>query len=386
MPEKEHGVAAEHSVATLITPILMPKWGLSMEEGQIVHWWKSVGDRFAEGEDLVDIETAKVNNVYEAPLSGMLRRIVADVGETVSVGGLMAVSSEPAVSDADIDAFISAFQESFVPEADAGSDSVALTRSRIHAGGHELEVGIAGEGDTVILIHGFSSNSQSWDLNLPTLAQRGRVITIDLPGHGASSKDVREGSLSDLATAVGTALDTLAVGGAHLVGHSLGGAIAMQLTLDRPDRFRSLVLVAPAGLPGGSVNRDFLDGIVDGQRARDLKPWLEMLFHNPDLVSEELIEEVARYKRIDGVEESLSVIRDHLVANGSFGHLAHSLAALPPTLVVLGDDDRIVGSPNTAGLPDSWRVITLNGAGHMPHVERASEFNDVLTSFLDENA
>lgn len=70
-----------------VTPIRMPKWGLSMQEGVIIDWWKAEGDRVAEGEDLVDIETSKINNVYESPVSGLLRRVVARAGETLPVGG-----------------------------------------------------------------------------------------------------------------------------------------------------------------------------------------------------------------------------------------------------------------------------------------------------------
>ncbi|MDF0498620.1 acetoin dehydrogenase dihydrolipoyllysine-residue acetyltransferase subunit [Bradyrhizobium yuanmingense] len=385
MSERSPGTSAVFPASAAVTPIRMPKWGLSMEEGKVTHWYKSVGYSFTEGEDLVEIETTKINNVYESPVSGVLRRIVATVGETVPVGGLIAISSGPDVSDREVDAFVSAFQESFTPESELETDNVALVRSRIRAGTYELEIGAAGEGDAIVLIHGFASSSRSWDLNVPALTRRGRAITIDLPGHGASSKDVRS-SLSDLVDSVAAAVDMVAAGGTHLVGHSLGGAVALQVALVHPDRFRSLTLIAPAGLPGSIVNRDFLDGIVEGQRARDLRPWLEMLFNDATLASQEMVDDMVRYKRIDGVEESLSVIRDLLVADGTFNGLTNRLATLPPTLIVLGDNDRIVGRPAMASLPTSWRVVTLDGAGHLPHVERASEFNELLTSFLDENA
>jgi pyruvate dehydrogenase E2 component (dihydrolipoamide acetyltransferase) len=367
-----------------IVPIRMPKWGLSMQEGQVVYWCKSAGDRFAEGEDLVEIETAKINNVFEAPTTGVLRKIVAAEGETVPVGGLLAVSAEADVSDGEVEAFVSEFQASFVPESDE-SEGQALSDGPVAVGPYQLNVGVGGaeDGQAVVLLHGFSSNAKSWEMNLPALTESKRVISVELPGHGASSKNVSDGSVEELARVVAAAIERLDVAGAHLVGHSLGGAVALQVAAADPSRFKSLVLIAPAGLAGSELNSEFLDAIVEAQRPRDLKPWLEMLFDDPALVSQEMVDDMARYKRIDGVEESLSAVRDGLTASRAAA--PDALASLPPTLLVLGENDRIVSAPGRGSLPGRWRVETLEKAGHMPHVEQAAEFNRLLTDFLAEN-
>ncbi|HEV2365632.1 MAG TPA: acetoin dehydrogenase dihydrolipoyllysine-residue acetyltransferase subunit [Caulobacteraceae bacterium] len=377
-------MSAEPSAGGVIA-IRMPKWGLSMEEGQVVGWLKTAGDRFVEGEELVEIETAKITNVYEAPASGLLRRIVAGEGETVPVGGLIAVAAEADTPEAEIDAFVTAFHESFVPASGEGGGP-ALKEQSVEAGPYRLNLGLAGEGEgqAVVLIHGFASNARSWELNLDALAGRGRV-TVELPGHGASSKNVEDGEAAGLARAVAAALETVGVERAHLVGHSLGAAVALRMALAEPARFCSLTLVAPAGLPGARPDRAFLEGIVEGQRPRDLKPLLERLFHEPALVSQEMVEEMARYKRIDGVEESLAVLRDRLVEDEP-GPDPSALSALPRTLVVLGADDRVVSPPDAEALPQTWRVVTLDNAGHMPHVEQAAAFNRLLIAFLDESA
>jgi pyruvate dehydrogenase E2 component (dihydrolipoamide acetyltransferase) len=93
-----------------ITPIRMPQWGLEMTEGTLSNWHVSVGDSITKGTEIADIETAKIVNVLEAGLDmgGVVRRLVANAGDTLEVGGLLAVMADPSVGDAEIDAFIAA--------------------------------------------------------------------------------------------------------------------------------------------------------------------------------------------------------------------------------------------------------------------------------------
>jgi pyruvate dehydrogenase E2 component (dihydrolipoamide acetyltransferase) len=363
-----------------VTPVRMPKWGLSMQEGAIVDWWKSEGATVSEGEDLVDIETSKITNVCESPAAGVLRRIVAQPGETLPVGALIAVLSDADTPEADVDAFIADFQASYVPPAADEEGAEALALSTVEAGGRTVRIGRAGsgEGTPVVLIHGFSGDLNNWLFNIEALSAVAPVIAIDLPGHGGSSKDVGDGSLKTLAETVMAALEALGVSEAHLVGHSLGAAVAARLAADHSGFARSLTLIAPAGFSATPVSEEFLTGVVDAQRARDLKPVLEMLLADPALVTKDMIEDVLKAKRVDGVEEALGLLRDRLVDGADAEALRGDLANIPSALVIASKADRIVGPPDEGALPPGFIVSWVDGAGHMPHLEKATEVNGLI--------
>ncbi len=108
-----------------IFPITMPKWGIEMQQGTITQWHAEPGQALAKGDTLLDVETEKIVNSVEAPIAGTLRRILADVGATESVGVLIAVFAAADVPEAEVDAFIAGFKPadtSFEPD---GGEPVA---------------------------------------------------------------------------------------------------------------------------------------------------------------------------------------------------------------------------------------------------------------------
>ncbi len=367
-----------------IVPITMPKWGLSMLEGTVTTWWKKEGEAFAEGEEIVDVETSKIANAYEAPFSGRLARIVAQEGEVVPVGGLIGISAAESVAAEEIDAFVEQFQANFVPESDEEGEAAGLQIKTVEVDGKSFRVGTLGDvgsANPVVLIHGFSGDLNNWLFNLDALQAKAPVVALELPGHGASSKEIETGSLHELADAMAGVLEELGVGNATLVGHSLGGAVAMQIAIDQPHLVRSLVLLAPAGLPGSKVGNDFVEGVVEAQSARQLVPALKMLFGDESLATRDLAEDMMKYKRLDGVEEALSLIARQMQDGAQFAELERKLADLPETTLIVGRDDRIVSAPDRSRLPGNWTVVEV-ASGHMPHMEQANEVNTLITAVL----
>ena len=365
---------------SVVTPVRMPKWGLSMQEGAIVEWIQPEGAAVKEGDELVDIETSKITNVCESPVAGVLRRIIAQPGETLPVGGLLAVLAEADTPDSDLDAFITEFQANFVPPAEDAEEASALKLSVVDAAGKSLRIGRAGSetGVPVVLIHGYSGDLNNWLFNVEALSAVAPVIAIDLPGHGGSTKDVGDGSLGELSGAIAAALKVLNVEKAHLVGHSLGAAVAARLAIDHPSLAQSVTLIAPAGLSATGVSDAFLSGVIDAERARDLKPVLELLLADPAMVTKDMVDDVLKSKRVDGVQEALQTLRDRMVDGADAAALRRDLGSIPSALVIASKADRVVGLIDEAALPSGFKVALIENAGHMPHLEQAARVNALL--------
>ncbi len=366
--------------------LTMPKWGLAMTEGLVAAWHIAEGHAFAAGDELLDIETTKITNAFEAPLAGTLRRRVVAAGETVPVGALLAVIADAARPEAEIDAFIADFAANFDAASAAAAETEGPEPAWIEAGGRRLRYLSMGAADggraPLVLVHGFGGDLNTWMFNQPALAEAGPVHALDLPGHGGSVKQVGAGDVAELAGAVIAFLDAVGIDRAHFAGHSLGGAMALLLALDRADRVASASLICPAGL-GRELNIDFIEGFIGATRRKHLKPVLEQLFADPALVSREIIDEVLKYKRLDGAVAALRTIADAAFAHGVQQLvLAERCAELAvPVQVIWGAEDRIVPAAHADGLPARIEVHRLAGAGHMPHMELAGEVNQLIAAF-----
>ena len=365
-----------------IVPIVMPKWGLSMKEGTVTRWIAQEGDDVAVGAEIMEIETEKIASALEATDAGRLRRKVADPGDLLPVKGLLGVLAQGEVTEAEIDAFVAGFEVPADEDDEEAEEGVAYQYAQTPAG--RLRYTVQGEGaETVLLVHGFGGDLDNWLFNIDALAAEHTVVALDLPGHGPSPTPIPDPSVAGLGRALADFMDAAEVGAAHLVGHSLGGAVALCLAAAEPARVRSVSLVCPAGL-GPEVNRGYIDGFVSSSSRRQLKPVLESLFADPGLVNRSLVDGVLRYKRLDGVTESLKVLADGVFPDGAQGWVEPgSIAGLAaPVLVVWGAEDRIVPAAHAQAAAGAARVEVIDGAGHMVQMEAAPRVNALLAAHV----
>jgi pyruvate dehydrogenase E2 component (dihydrolipoamide acetyltransferase) len=351
-----------------------------LQRGKIPSWGVADGDDIKAGDDLADIETEKISGTLEAADGGTVRRIVARAGEDVPVSGTIALLAPADVTDADLDAAVEqarAVIDAGVPDDAAGGPDLQTA----DVGGRKVSFAGAGEdGDVILLVHGYGGDRNSWLFLQEPLAARYRVYALDLPGHGASAKDVGEGTLDVLAGAVTGVLDALGAERAHLVGHSLGGAAVLAAAARDPGRIASLTLIAPAGF-GTEINVGYLRGFADAQSRRELKPVVTQLFADESLVTRQLVDDLLAYKRLDGVDEALHTLLGVLLDGDSQGVDSAALLAAAggtgvggavPVTVVWGQSDRIIPAAQAGAVTGADHRL-IDGAGHMPHMERPAE-------------
>jgi pyruvate dehydrogenase E2 component (dihydrolipoamide acetyltransferase) len=289
------------------------------------------------------------------------------------VGGTIAVVAPADVPQSEIDAAVAEAREqleSGVIEADSGPK--VLT---VEVDGRRLSYAVLGEGDNdpVVFVHGYGGDKNSWLFVQEPIAADRVTYALDLPGHGASSKDVGDGTVATLARVLLGFLDAVGISRVHLVGHSMGGAVATTAAADpaAKGRVASLTLISPVGF-GPEINAGYLRGFAEAESRRDLKPHLLDLFADQGLVNRQLIDDLLKYKRLDGVDQALrSLVQNLVEGDKSAVDLTGELASFGgPAVAVWGREDKIVPAANAAGLGNAATVHIVDGAGHMAHMEK----------------
>jgi pimeloyl-ACP methyl ester carboxylesterase len=259
-------------------------------------------------------------------------------------------------------------------------------QSTIDIDGRRLSFLAAGDqGPPVLLLHGFGADRLSWLLTQREAASFGRTAALDLPGHGQSDPEVGEGSVADFADLTARFVETQFDEPVHMVGHSLGGAIAIDLAHRRPDLVASLFLLAPAGV-GSGIDPDFLAAVTGMETLEQASAVLGRLVTRARLISPQMTTRALAQISQPGTRDALRKVAGNLVdVHRRLAPAVSALAASPlPKALVWGDSDTInpLAADGAASLGAALHVV--EGAGHLPHIEGNAEVNALLRAFLAE--
>jgi pimeloyl-ACP methyl ester carboxylesterase len=274
-----------------------------------------------------------------------------------------------------------------------------LTPHELTLHGHRVTYRTAGRGPVLVLLHGITGSSQTWEHVAPLLSARFTLIAPDLLGHGQSATPRGDYSLGAHASGVRDLLTALGHERVTVIGHSLGGGIAMQFAYQFPERCERLALVSSGGL-GPEVHlllraaalpgADYVLPLITSSRllglGRDLGGVLRRARLAPGGDLQVLARGFASLDNTGSRQAFLHTVRAVIDPGGQRvnAHDRLRLAALFPSLIVWGERDSIIpvahGAAAHAAMPGS-RLEIFPGAGHMPHDADPDRFAAVLTDF-----
>jgi pimeloyl-ACP methyl ester carboxylesterase len=253
----------------------------------------------------------------------------------------------------------------------------------------------------VLLVHGIGSSLETWGEVPQRLSERGiPVIAIDLPGHGRSSKSPGDYSLGALASTLRDLLDHLGHERVHLVGHSLGGGIAMQFSYQFPTRPASLALVSSGGLgeevfPGlraaALPGADLALRLALNTRTLAGLDWvgerLARIGIQPHALTGGALDTVRKLSEVETRAAFLSTVRSVINTKGQRVSALNKLSLVSGerVLIIWGDRDPMIphahGENAHALLPGSQFVI-FGGAGHEPHATDPERFTSLIADHV----
>lgn len=280
--------------------------------------------------------------------------------------------------------------------------ATALSEHTVDVDGRPIFYVETGSGPTVVLLHGGgpgASGVSNYSRNIDALARHYRVIVPDMPGYGRSTKTLDQSDpFGALAGAIGGLLDVLGIDSAHLVGNSYGGAAALRLALDAPERVGRLVLMGPGGigttrgLPTAGLGSllGYYGG--DGPSRDKLERFVRTyLVHDGTAVPDDLID--LRYqasidpevianpplRRPSGLTALRTLWRMDLTRDPRLPTMQ------APTLVLWGRDDKVnrpSGGPRLLNTLPNAELVMTSHTGHWMQWERADLFNQLVLAFL----
>ena len=269
----------------------------------------------------------------------------------------------------------------------------------VEVNGVNVHYKIYGQGEpTFVLLHGFGASVFSWREVVEPLAQHGTVIAYDRPAFGLTERPLEwegespYGPQAQVDIVLGL-MDELGVEKAILVGNSAGGTVSMQVALQHPERVEALILVDAAVYAGGgapSWSRPILKtpqmNHVGPLIARQLQAqgveFIKTAWHDPSKITQDIFDGYQKPLQIANWDKALWQLT---VASEESGLVERLAEITMPTLVITGDDDRIVPTEQSLRLADELpnaELKVIAQSGHLPHEERPVEFMQAVTDFL----
>ncbi|MBS2969300.1 alpha/beta hydrolase [Metabacillus sp. KIGAM252] len=241
-----------------------------------------------------------------------------------------------------------------------------------------------GVGDPVILIHGFCGSAEYWKYVIPEMAEKHRVLAVNLRGHGGSSTVKESYGVEEMAEDIKLVMDDLKIQSASIFGHSLGGYVALAFAEKYPDSLNSFGLVHSTGFPDSEDAKLGREAGMEKIEKEGIKSFIDNLV--PKLFAEQ--------NRSGDEADFAKQIGYHTPTTGAIAAL-EAMKNRPdrrsiletsdvPVLLLAGEKDEVVAPEKTftAKGPHIYQSV-LNGAGHMGMLEESDAFNNVLKDFLE---
>ena len=256
-----------------------------------------------------------------------------------------------------------------------------------------------GSGEALLLLHGMAGSSETWRAVIPQLSRRYRVVAPDLIGHGQSAKPRGDYSLGAFAVWLRDLLDELGVTRATIVGHSLGGGVAMQFVYQHPDYCQRLILISSGGLGPdvGLVLRllsapgaELVLPVIAPQPVLTVGNKLRSWFSSAGIKSPRGAEVWRAYSSLADSQTRNAFLRTLRSVVDYRGQAVSALNRLHltsdlPTMAIWGDQDKIIPVQHAHAAHAARagsRIEVLAGVGHFPQVERPSEVVDLIDDFI----
>jgi len=269
----------------------------------------------------------------------------------------------------------------------------------VEVNGVNVHYKIYGQGEpTFVLLHGFGASVFSWREVVEPLAQYGTVIAYDRPAFGLTERPLEwesenpYGPQAQVDIVIGL-MNELGVEKAILVGNSAGGTVSMQVALQHPERVEALILVDAAVYAGGGApswsrpilktpQMNHLGPLIARQLQAQGVEFIKTAWHDPSKITQDIFDGYQKPLQTENWDKALWQLT---VASEESGLVERLAEITLPTLVITGDDDRIVPTEQSLRLADELpnaelKVITQSG--HLPHEEKPVEFMQAVTEFL----